>query len=51
MHWWQWVLQITGAWFYLALVTTGVWCAVMRLYTTPQERKYDLMQRNVNGVT
>jgi hypothetical protein len=25
MHWWQWVLQITGAWFYLGLIVLTLW--------------------------
>jgi hypothetical protein len=25
MYWWQWVLQITGAWFYLGLIVLALW--------------------------
>jgi hypothetical protein len=25
MYWWQWVLQITGAWFYLGLIVLVLW--------------------------
>jgi hypothetical protein len=28
MHWWQWVLQITGAWFYLGLLVAGLWSII-----------------------
>jgi hypothetical protein len=29
MYWWQWVLQITGAWFYLGLLTAWIWSVVL----------------------
>jgi hypothetical protein len=28
MYWWQWVLQITGAWLYLGLFVTGLWSVI-----------------------
>jgi hypothetical protein len=31
MHWWQWVLQITGAWFYVAVGAGCVWSVVKRV--------------------
>lgn len=36
MHWWQWVLQITGAWFYLAVVTAFIWICIVRYLKRPQ---------------
>jgi hypothetical protein len=30
MHWWQWVLQVTGTWFYVALGAGCVWSVVRR---------------------
>ena len=29
MYWWQWVLQITGAWFYLGLLVAFIWSTVL----------------------
>jgi 4-hydroxybenzoate polyprenyltransferase len=29
MYWWQWVLQITGAWFYLGLLVAWIWSVVL----------------------
>jgi phosphate/sulfate permease len=29
MYWWQWALQIIGAWFCLALVTLVLWHLVI----------------------
>ena len=28
MYWWQWILQITGAWFYLGLVVLWLWSSI-----------------------
>ncbi len=36
MQWWQWVFQITGAWFYLALITAGAWAVFMRFTRRPR---------------
>jgi hypothetical protein len=30
VHWWQWVLQVTGAWFYVALIAAWLWIVVKR---------------------
>ena len=39
MHWWQWVLQIVGAWFCLAIVASGLWIAFVRLWRRPRWAK------------
>jgi len=28
MYWWQWILQITGAWFYLGLLFVCLWIVI-----------------------
>jgi hypothetical protein len=28
VHWWQWVLQVTGAWFYVGLIAVWLWIVV-----------------------
>jgi hypothetical protein len=46
MSWWQWILQITGAWFYLALVAGGLWILVI-----PRARKWDRAAERIAQVT
>ena len=42
MYWWQWVLQITGAWFYLGLLTAWIWSAALsQLRARDNEREHN----------
>jgi len=36
MYWWQWVLQIIGAWFCLAMGAAGLWIAFVRIGRRPR---------------